>query len=113
MASANSPPQVPNTTARSWIEWLWSSVADRGRSYTGLVPPQPSETLIDRAKGLAAALVSQRGEASGAAVAHELLEDLQLLPQAERLQFFRFVAENFLPDENVLRTAAQAWLADP
>ncbi|MFL5256146.1 MAG: malonyl-CoA decarboxylase [Rhodopila sp.] len=113
MASANSPPQVPNTTARSWIEWLWSSVADRGRSYTGLVPPQPSETLIDRAKGLAAALVSQRGEASGAAVAHELLEDLQVLPQAERLQFFRFVAENFLPNEYVLRTAAQAWLADP
>ena len=53
-----------------WLERLWSSVADRGRAYA----PVPAAGLppLDRANRLAEALLSERGEASGAAVAREI-----------------------------------------
>ncbi|HLN09138.1 MAG TPA: hypothetical protein VK281_09290 [Xanthobacteraceae bacterium] len=57
---------------RSWIERLWSSVADRGRSYAEMLQPEASIEPLDRAREFATALVSERGEASGAAVAREL-----------------------------------------
>ena len=103
----------PATGPRSWIERIWSSVADRGRSYAEVLQPKPAKAPVDRARDLAAALVSERGEASGAAVARELHTALRELSSADRLAFYRFLAENFLPSEAPLRAAAQAYLADP
>lgn len=103
----------PATGPRSWIERIWSSVADRGRSYAEVLQPKPAKAPVDRARDLATALVSERGEASGAAVARELHTALRDLSSADRLAFYRFLAENFLPSEAPLRAAAQAYLADP
>jgi malonyl-CoA decarboxylase len=75
--------------------------------------PKPAKAPVDRARDLATALVSERGEASGAAVARELHTALRELSSADRLAFYRFLAENFLPPEAPLRAAAQAYLADP
>ncbi|HVZ08074.1 malonyl-CoA decarboxylase [Rhodopila sp.] len=113
MESAGSPGSEPGARARSWIDRVWSTVADRGRSYTGIMPPKATESRLDRTQGLAQALLSQRGEAAGAAVARELLQSLQALSAAEKLRFFQYLAANFLPDEAALRQAAEAWLADP
>ena len=70
---ASVTPSIANPTTvpepRSWIERLWSSVADRGRSYAEVLQPQASKAPLDRARELASALLSERGEASGAAVA--------------------------------------------
>jgi len=68
--------------------------------------------LLDRARGLADALLSECGEASGAAVARELLASLRGLEPGDRLAFYRYLAEGFNPAEAPLRAAAQAYLDD-
>jgi malonyl-CoA decarboxylase len=95
----------------SWLERLWSSIADRGRDYANV--PAASLPALERVRQLAAALLSGRGEASGAALARELVEALRALPAADRLAFCRHVAAGFTPDETALREAVEAWLADP
>jgi malonyl-CoA decarboxylase len=62
---------------------------------------------------LAAALLSERGEASGAALARELLTSLKALPDSERLEVLRGISEGFAPDPDKLRAAAEAYLQDP
>jgi malonyl-CoA decarboxylase len=96
---------------RAWIDRLWVAVAERGRAYVAV----PATTLapLERARQLATALVSERGEASGAAVARELHAVLRDLDPDERLAFYRFLAAGFLPDEDRLRGAAEAYLAQP
>jgi malonyl-CoA decarboxylase len=96
---------------RSWPERLWSNIADRGRPYAHV--PEASAPPLDRLKRLAEALLSERGEASGAAVARELHVVLRGLNSADRTGFYRFLADGFGPDPDRLRKAAEAWLAEP
>ncbi len=96
---------------RAWIERLWSSAGDRGRLSDN--PPVPEATPLDRARLLAEALLSERGEASGAAVARELHAAIRELSPDDRLAFMHFVAGGFTPDTAKLRNAAEAYLADP
>ncbi len=111
------PPAKPDAKAifaRSWIERLgvsrvWSSIADRGRRFAPL--PAGSIDPQERARLLAEALISNRGEASGAAVARELHGVLSTLDAAQRLEFYRFLATNFAPEPARLAAAAQAYLA--
>jgi malonyl-CoA decarboxylase len=109
--STANPAPVPEP--RSWIERLWASIADRGRSYAEVLQPEASKVPLDRARELATALLSERGEASGAAVARELQISLHELGAADRVSFYRFLVENFLPAEAQLRAAAEAYLAEP
>ncbi|MFC4167766.1 malonyl-CoA decarboxylase [Teichococcus aestuarii] len=97
--------------ARTWIERLWSGIADRGRPYADV--PGAATPPLDRARLLAMALLSERGEASGAAVARELLQVLGTLEAGDRAAFRHFLAGNFLPDQESLRAAAEAYLAEP
>ncbi|HWX47199.1 MAG TPA: malonyl-CoA decarboxylase [Roseomonas sp.] len=97
--------------ARTWIERLWSGIADRGREYADV--PGAATPPLDRARLLAAALLSERGEASGAAVARELLQVLGMLEGGDRAAFRHYLASNFLPDPDKLRAAAEAYLAGP
>jgi malonyl-CoA decarboxylase len=98
-------------TPRSWIDRLWIAVAERGRAWANV--PETTLAPLERARQLATALLSERGEASGAAVARELHAVLGALGPDERLAFFRFVATGFLPEERGLRRAAEAYLAGP
>ena len=97
--------------ARNWLERLWSGIADRGRPYAAV--PGAATPPLERARLLAAALLSERGEASGAAVARELLQVLRDLSPEERDAFRHFLANGFLPDHAQLRAAAEAYLAEP
>jgi hypothetical protein len=54
---------------------------------------------VDRAKQLAATLLSERGEASGALVARELHQMLRLLDASDRHRFQRYLAPEFQPDK--------------
>ena len=67
---------------------------------------------VDRAKQLAATLLSQRGEASGAQVARELHHVLRALDADDRHSFRRYLATEFQPDKAALRAAAERYLAD-
>ncbi|MFH5923781.1 malonyl-CoA decarboxylase [Roseomonas xinghualingensis] len=106
-ARADSAP----ATARSWIERLWSSIADRGRLFASV--PNDSAPPLERAKSLVEALLTERGEASGAAVAREVMTALRDLAPEDRAAFHLFMATSFDPNPDVLRAAAEAYLADP
>jgi len=69
-------------------------------------------TPLDRAKQLAAKLLSQRGEASGALVARQLHDALCTLHASDRHAFQRHIAIAFQPDKVALRAAAKRYLAD-
>jgi malonyl-CoA decarboxylase len=66
----------------------------------------------DRAKQLAATLLSERSEASGAQVARELHHVLRALDVDDRHSFQRYLATEFQPDRAALRAAAERYLAD-
>jgi malonyl-CoA decarboxylase len=79
-------------------------------------PPSDSRKAkpvqLDRARQLASTLLSERGEASGAQLARELLEVLRALDAADRHGFQRHLATEFHPDKAALRSAAERYLAD-
>ena len=57
----------------------------------------------------AEALLSERGEASGAIVARELHDGLRSLGAEDRLAFYRFLAANFEPDADGHEVARTSW----
>src|ERR1700724_184085 len=77
---------------------------------SGLSNSKPAP--VDRVKQLAAILLSERGEASGAQVARELHHVLRALDPDDRHSFQRYLATNVQPDKAALRTAAERYLAD-
>ena len=106
------PPQsASRPESASWLERLWSTIADRGRDYANV--PNGSLPPLERARQLADALLSGRGEASGAALARELVIAVKALSLDDRRAFCRDIATAYMPDEAALRAAAEAYLADP
>ena len=77
---------------------------------SGLTDAKPAS--LDHAKQLAAKLLSERGEASGAQVARELHQVLRALDSEDRRSFQHYLAIEFQPDPAALRTAAARYLAD-
>ena len=67
---------------------------------------------LDRAKQLAATLLSERSQASGALVARQLHDLLGALDAGDRQGFQRYLATEFQPDGPALRAAAQRYLAE-
>ena len=101
------------TAPLSWVERLWSSIADRGQDYAEVLHPKEDKTPLDLAKDYARALLTERGDASAAAVARELLAVMSRLGTEEEMEFCRFLSENFHPDIGVLREAAERYLKNP
>jgi malonyl-CoA decarboxylase len=92
-----------------WIERLRRTLGLN----TASLPQSTSANGPTSAVKLAEALLSERGEASGAVIARELHEVLQRLDAHSRLEFYRFLTTRFQPDPAALRAAAQAYIADP
>ncbi|WP_249159567.1 malonyl-CoA decarboxylase [Bradyrhizobium tropiciagri] len=67
---------------------------------------------LDSARQLAAALLSERGEASGAMIARELKHTVRALDAGSRHGFQNYLATSFQPDTTKLREAATRYLAD-
>ncbi|MBV9736112.1 MAG: malonyl-CoA decarboxylase family protein, partial [Acidisphaera sp.] len=95
--------------ARSWLDRLWASIADRGGEWVDI----PDASPLDQVCRLALDLLSGRGEASGAALARELLGRYRRLGDADRRAFQRFLAEGFAPEPEPLRQAAAEYVQDP
>src|SRR5258707_2556707 len=77
---------------------------------SGLSNSKPAP--VDRVKQLAAILLSERGEASGAQIARELHHVLRALDPDDRHRFQRYRRPKFQPDTAALRVAADPSLAD-
>ncbi len=90
---------------RSWLDRLWASAFAR--------VPAGEASGPARAQALATALLSERGEASGAALSRELTSCLRALTPADRLAVLHSISTGFGPDETKLRAAASAYLEAP
>ncbi len=111
MADPASSPASPDRPTRSWLDRLWSSIAEHGRHFVTF--PNADLPSRERAELLADALLGGRGEASGAALAAGLLSAIGGLALADRIGFLEFLARHFEPDHNRLEEAARAYLAAP
>ncbi|MDF7774864.1 malonyl-CoA decarboxylase [Sphingomonas sp. AOB5] len=74
-----------------------------------LIGLRQSPTRKPPFEALASALLSRRGEASGIAIARELLALYEACDDAERLAFFNMLADRFDPDPAALEQAWQAY----
>ncbi|HXJ02926.1 MAG TPA: malonyl-CoA decarboxylase [Micropepsaceae bacterium] len=94
----------------TFLQRIWSSVAERGRALARL--PQLADPEA-RAIDLAHSLLSESGEATGAARAMALLDVYRSLEPQERHRFHIYLAREFSPPQERLRAAVDAYLAAP
>jgi malonyl-CoA decarboxylase len=73
----------------------------------------PAERRAVRLAAILRTLISQRGEASGAALARRSLALYRSLDEAGRAHFFDLLARDFSPDRDAVLAAATAYHSDP
>jgi len=95
-------------TAASIIRSLLGSVSRRTGSGA-----RGADRHTRKAVALCRALLSQRGEASGAAIAREVLAAYDALQGPALEAFFEFLAQEFSPDPQAVGHAADAYRQDP
>src|SRR4051795_12213142 len=98
-------------SSNAFFSDLLTSISERGR--TLLRRAGPSEPKRDGAEliSLCEALVSGRGEASGTAIAGEILDRYRHLNDAQRLAFFEALTRDFGPDREKLARVIESWRA--
>ena len=95
----------------SFFGELLTAISDRGRQIldlSGIVSGQ-GETI----ESLSQALLSGRGEASGVALARQILIRYKALDDGGRHQFFRFLAETIAPNTDKVMNAARGFVQAP
>jgi malonyl-CoA decarboxylase len=100
-------------SSNAFFSDLLSSISERGRTLLRRVGS--SEDKPDGAGliALCEALLSGRGEASGTAMAREVLDRYRHLDDSERLAFFETLTRDFGPDREKLAEAIETWRAQP
>jgi malonyl-CoA decarboxylase len=92
---------------------MLQTIADRGRALMARDRRPPSEQLSANLVGFCEQLLSGRGEASGVALASELLASYEELTTGSRVAFFESLASKFGPDHERLAAAIETWRVDP
>jgi len=95
-----------------FLQELLSTVADTGRTLL----PRRLFSDSEGGRGLQAlvdALMSGQGEASGMAIAHQLLRHYEELEPDLRLVFFKYLSAALRPDADAVHAAAEGYLSDP
>jgi malonyl-CoA decarboxylase len=76
--------------------------------------PQPrSDRTLRGLLGECRRLLSERGEANGPAIAHDIITRIDALADAQRSRFFDHLARDFSPDPKAVLAAAQAYAQAP
>jgi malonyl-CoA decarboxylase len=92
---------------------LLASISERGRILLRRAgPPDDRQDASDLIE-LCEALLSGRGEASGTAMAREVLDRYHHLDETGRLSFFANLARNYGPDREKLAQAIESWRTQP
>ncbi len=86
---------------------IFGGIAERSRRL--LWRAQPAPPTADSIAALARKLISSRGEASGVALAVQLLDAWRGLDADSRIVWFKALAKDFGPDEARLDAAVAAW----
>lgn len=98
--------------ASAFFSDLLATISERGRTLLrrdSADTKQDADGLIE----LCGALLSGRGEASGTAMAREVLDIYQELDAAGRRAFFEALVRDFGPDRERLAQAIEKWRAKP
>jgi len=109
-AAANEAGRIRDLNV-SFLQELLSSVAEQGRA---LLPRSLFGAGVEEdIEALARALISGRGEASGVAIARELLDRYGQLSDEDHRKFFHFLATQLRPDGARVAETARAYLDAP
>jgi malonyl-CoA decarboxylase len=92
---------------------LLTSISERGRTLLRRVGSSDDKPNGADLIHLCEALLSGRGEASGTAIAGEVLDRYRTLNEAGRLEFFGHLARDYGPDREKLTQAIETWRAQP
>ncbi len=92
---------------------LIASIADRGLGIIDLGRTRVQATTAEGLGELCNQLLSGRGEASGIALAKEILKGYRSLEAKEQRRFFQILANDFSAPADALAEAAIAYLEDP
>jgi malonyl-CoA decarboxylase len=95
----------------SFFSEMLQSIADRSRAL--ISRRTPARGRSDGIVELCEALLSGRGEASGVALANEILDDYADLTTGPRIAFFETLARTFGHDQARIDVAIAAWRAAP
>ncbi len=99
--------------ANAFFSDLLATISERGRSLLRRADPSDEKPDADGLVELCEALLSGRGEASGTAMAREVLDHYQDLEPDGRLTFFQVLVRDFGPDRKKLEKAIESWRAAP
>jgi malonyl-CoA decarboxylase len=95
--------------ANAFFTDLLSTISERGRSLLRRADPEDGEGDATDLVALCEALLSGRGEATGTAMAREVLDGYHELDENGRRTFFEALARDFGPDKAKLAEAIKAW----
>ncbi len=99
--------------AETFFQSLFTSIADSGRELIGRNLSRSERSGADRVVELGRALLSSRGEASGAALAVAALEAYAAVPEEELGTLFARLVGEFCADEAAVLAAAEAYRRAP
>ena len=111
LATANEPDQPPTADAAGappFLKRIWS-LGSRAAAWRGGSGEPRARAVIH----LCDALLSERGEVSGARVAADLLTAYKALDAPARNAFFDMLSESFVPDPEQVAGAADAYCRAP
>ncbi|REF68942.1 MULTISPECIES: malonyl-CoA decarboxylase [Paracoccus] len=104
--------ETPRPSRPAFLGELFEVLTNRGRRLLGRRGAGAATESPDLCE-LGEALLSRRGEASGVAIAQDLLAAFEDADEATRLAFLHDLAERFGPDPAVVRAALEAVQRDP
>ncbi len=95
----------------SFLSGLLQNISSRGRSFLGY--PRTKATTPDELLKLANALISGRGEATGVALASDILSRYASLSADDRTEFLLGINDQFGPDLDKIHKAIEAYQKKP
>jgi malonyl-CoA decarboxylase len=99
--------------ANAFFSDLLATISERGRNLLRRADPADGKPDASDLIELCNALLSGRGEASGTAMARDVLDQYHELDAEGRLLFFKALVRDFGPDREKLAEAIAAWQALP
>ena len=99
--------------ANAFFSDLLATISERGRNLLRRADATDGKHDADGLIELCEALLSGRGEASGTAMAREVLDRYHDLDGEGRLAFFQTLVRDFGPDRDKLAQAIATWQAQP
>src|ERR1700753_2213695 len=99
--------------ANAFFSDLLSTISERGRSLLRRGEPADGKEDASDLIELCEALLSGAGEATGTAMARDVLDRYHELDATGRVAFFETLSRDYGPDRAKLAKAIEAWQAHP